>query len=89
MLENTLKEQLKNIFATLDSNYVLDISVSPLHECRNELLELLEDLASCSDKISCKITDGPDLEFVLLKNGNDTGIKFRGVPNGHDSLLYC
>lgn len=91
MLENTLKEQLKNIFTSLDSNYVLDISVSPLHECRNELLELLEDLASCSDKISCIIKDGPDLEFTLLKNGNDTGIKFRGVPNGHEftSLLLA
>ena len=50
MLESTLKEQLKGIFAGLNANYTFDISISPAHESRQELLDLLGDVASCSDK---------------------------------------
>ena len=61
-----------------------DISISPAHESRQELLDLLGDVASCSDKISMQVSDGEGLEFILLKDGAKTGIKFRGVPNGHE-----
>ncbi|GHT51132.1 alkyl hydroperoxide reductase subunit F [Bacteroidia bacterium] len=91
MLDSNLKEQLKTIFADLQANYVLDISVDPQHESRTELLELLSDVADSSDKITCRVKDGEALEFSLLKNGNDTRIKFRGIPNGHEftSLLLA
>ena len=91
MLETALKKQLQEIFAGLESEYVLDIRVSPGHESRNELLGLLEEVAGCSDRISCRISEGEDLEFTLQKNGQETGIKFRAVPNGHEfsSLLLA
>lgn len=91
MLEPALKDQLRSIFASLEAKYTLDISVSPQHECRAELLELLEDVASCSDKISCNVTEGEALKFTLVKNGKATGISFRAVPNGHEftSLLMA
>ncbi len=91
MLEPDLKNQLKTIFAALDADYVLDISVAPQHESRTELLDLLGDVAECSDKITCRVKDGTGLEFALLQNGEETGIKFRGVPNGHEftSLLMA
>ena len=91
MLETALKKQLQEIFAGLESEYVLDIRVSPGHESRNELLGLLEEVAGCSDRISCRISEGEDLEFILQKNGQETGIKFRAVPNGHEfsSLLLA
>jgi alkyl hydroperoxide reductase subunit F len=91
MLDNNLKEQLKNVFAGLNAAYVLDVSVSPQHESRSELLELLNDVAACSEKISCRINEGVNLEFSLLKNGESTGIRFRGIPNGHEftSLLMA
>lgn len=91
MLDSSLKEQLKTVFADLKSQYTLDIYVSDSHSSRNELLELLEDVASSSDKISCQINKGSNLEFTLLKDGNSTGIKFRGIPNGHEftSLLLA
>lgn len=91
MLENTLKDQLRGIFASLNAQYILDITISPEHESRSELLELLEDVASCSEKISCRIKDGKDLSFSILKDGKDTGIKFRAVPKGHEftSLLLA
>ena len=91
MLDTSLKDQLKNIFAVLEAQYTLDIAVAPQHESRQELTEMLADVAECSDKISCRIKEGKELEFSLLKNGEPTGIKFRGVPNGHEftSLLLA
>lgn len=91
MLESALKEQLKNIFSGLEGNYTFDIQVSTGHESRAELLDLLGDVASCSDHLSTKVSEGERLEFTLLKNGVSTGICFRGVPNGHEftSLLLA
>lgn len=91
MLDSSLKEQLHTVFADLKNQYVLNITVSSQHECHNELTELLNDVASCSDKITTRINEGDGLEFTILKNGEDTHIKFRGVPNGHEftSLLLA
>ena len=91
MVDAALKEQLYGIFAGLEANYVLDITVDSHHENRNELIELLNDVASCSDKIACQVKEGEGLQFSLLKNGEQTGIVFRGVPNGHEftSLLLA
>lgn len=89
MLDSSMRNQLSGIFSGLTNEYIFDIQVSPEHESRKELLELLNDVASCSDKITVQVADGEGLEFSLLKNGEKTGIKFRGVPNGHEftSLL--
>lgn len=91
MIDQELKEQLKGIFATLNANYTFDITVSPEHESKKELLELLSDVAESSKKITLAVKDGEGLEFTLLKNGASTRIKFRGVPNGHEftSLLLA
>ncbi len=91
MLDTTLKEQLKTIFKGLEATYIFDIVVSPQHESRQELLEILSDVTDCTDKISNRITEGDGLSFTILKNGEKTGIRFRGVPNGHEftSLLLA
>lgn len=91
MLDAALKEQLYGIFAGLEAEYTLDIRVSSQHESRQELVELLNDVASCSEKITCQAREGDGLEFTLLKNGEATGITFRAVPNGHEftSLLLA
>jgi len=91
MLDIATKEQLRTIFAELQNSYTFGISVAPQHESKNELIELLNDVADCSDKITCTIKDSDDLKFSLLKNGENTGVAFRGVPNGHEftSLLMA
>lgn len=91
MLDEAMKNQLTGIFAGLVSNYTFDILVSPDHESRAELLELLGDVASCSEKISYKVSEGQGLQFTLLKDNESTGIRFRAVPNGHEftSLLLA
>ena len=58
MLDTSLKDQLKNIFAVLEARYTLDIAVAPQHESWQELTEMLADVAECSDKISCQIKEG-------------------------------
>ncbi|MDR2470370.1 MAG: alkyl hydroperoxide reductase subunit F [Tannerella sp.] len=91
MLDISLKQQVGTLFSTLRGEYVLDITVSPEHERRGELLELLGDVAEASERISCAVKDGDGLSFTLLKDGRKTGVTFRGVPNGHEfsSLLLA
>lgn len=59
------------------------------HEKRAELLEMLQQLASTSDKITLQELDRSDdlrspVSFLIQANGKDTGIKFSGVPGGHE-----
>lgn len=91
MLESALKKQLKDIFSGLEGNYIFDIQAAPEHESRQELIELLSDVADCSDRLSCHVSEGERLEFTLVKNGMPTGIRFRAVSNGHEfsSLLLA
>ena len=91
MLEPALKEELKGIFAGLEADFTFDISVSASHESRAELLELLSDVAECSDHITCMVNEGSGLKFTIGKNGKPTEITFRAIPNGHEftSLLLA
>ena len=91
MLTSELKEQVKTIFAHLEADYIFDITASQHHDSFVELTELLKDVADCSEKITCRVKDGSALEFAILKNQKETGIRFRGVPNGHEftSLLMA
>lgn len=91
ILEQAMKEQLKDIFAALTSRYTFDIHVANNHSCRTELLELLNEVAECSEKLSCRTSEGNGLLFNLLKDDVETGISFRGIPNGHEftSLLLA
>ena len=63
MLETALKDQLRTIFAPLDSRYTFLIRLNPRHENRNELIELLEDVASCSEKINYRLEEGEGRGF--------------------------
>ena len=91
MLDQSLREQVLRLFEGLEASYVFDVKVDPADKSRAELLELLEETAACSEKISCRVGDGAGPEFRILRNGEDTGIRFRAVPNGHEysSLLLA
>lgn len=69
MLDSAMKDQLSGIFSGLVSQYVFDIQVAPDHESRQELIDLLSDVASCSDHLSCNIADGEGLQFTIVKTG--------------------
>lgn len=93
MLDSSITDQVRSIFQHLDSHYTFRITYPARHEQAQELVGLLTDVADCSDKLSCELTqtEEPILEFSLAKEGKDTGVKFRGIPNGHEftSLLLA
>lgn len=93
MLETTILQQVTEIFRNLEADYTFRISLSPLREESSQLIEFLNDFASTSPRLSVEKheADGDALAFTLLKNGEDTGITFRGIPNGHEftSLLLA
>lgn len=93
MLDSGILDQVRSIFAQLEANYTFEIAASPARDESQEMISFLNDVASCSSKLSCStvVAEDETLEFSLLKNGEDTGIKFRGIPNGHEftSLLLA
>ncbi len=58
------------------------------HDKREELLEFLNGIANVSDKISVEERDHDSLRspisFLLEADGTDTGIRFSGIPGGHE-----
>lgn len=84
---------MRALFQHLEARYIFRIAYNPQHEQAQELVSFLDDVASCSGNLSCQLmqTEEPKLEFTLVKDGTETGIKFRGIPNGHEftSLLLA
>ena len=93
MLDFSIIEQVKGIFSQLENNYTFALTYSPLREEAAQLVEFINDFASCSDKFSVKTNESThdSLEFSIEQNDINTGIKFRGIPNGHEftSLLLA
>ena len=85
MLDNNLIEQLKTVFGKLENNVELVYKRSA-HSSQNELIEMLTDVASTSDKITLsqidEVADYP--QFFLKYNNIPNGVQFFGIPNGHE-----
>lgn len=91
MLDQSFKDQIRSIFEGLKSDFTFKIEVNPGHPNRTELVELLEEVASCSDKISCQVSEGESLSFSIFKGDVPSSIIFRAIPTGHEfsSLLLA
>lgn len=93
MLDTSILQQVTEIFRNLEADYTLRISYAPQCEESRGLIEFLNDFASTSAHLSVEKheAEGDALAFDLLKNGEETGITFRGIPNGHEftSLLLA
>lgn len=91
MLEQALKDQIRHLFEGLKSRYTFHAELNPSHPNRTELVELLNEVASCSGKTDCLIDDGDGLTFTILKDAIPSSIHFRTVPTGHEfsSLLLA
>ena len=91
MLDQNILNQVTGIFANLDADYTLSAHVSKDRTEAKQMIEFLNDFAKTSPKLTTSVNDatGKTLEFSIQKNGENTGIKFRGIPNGHEftSLL--
>ncbi|WP_430812370.1 MULTISPECIES: alkyl hydroperoxide reductase subunit F [unclassified Carboxylicivirga] len=84
MLEQAMKDQLVNVFANLKNDYILKMVVADMHPNKSELVTLLNEVAECSPHITTQVSNGDALSFTILKNGEDSGVRFRAVPTGHE-----
>jgi len=84
-LDTQMKEQLASVFSQLAGTISL-VADSSSHAHQAELLEMLEEVKSTSDKIrvvlSEKQSDSP--RFHLRRDDRPNGISFRGIPGGHE-----
>ena len=91
MLDTNILEQIKGIFSTLQAEIVLRVECDKDAGQNAGLVSFVEDVASSSDKIAVEYADGEGFRFSIIRNGENTGISFRGIPNGHEftSLLLA
>ncbi|NME70210.1 alkyl hydroperoxide reductase subunit F [Flammeovirga aprica] len=85
MLEQALKNQVVGLFNNLNNKYTFNVEVEANHPSKQSLVDLLEDVASCSDKVALEVKEGEGLSFTISKNGETVdNIIFRAVPTGHE-----
>ncbi|MHB1368627.1 MAG: alkyl hydroperoxide reductase subunit F [Pseudomonadaceae bacterium] len=85
MLDTNLKTQLKAYLEKVTQPFEIVASLDD-GEKSQELLSLLQDIASLSDKITLK-TDGDDARkpsFSLNRIGGNISLRFAGIPMGHE-----
>ncbi|MDX3901201.1 MAG: alkyl hydroperoxide reductase subunit F [Sphingobium sp.] len=84
MLDANLKGQLKGYLANITQPIELVASLGEDAKSR-ELGELLNEIAALSDKVS--VTTGADRRkpsFMIRRVGTDIGVRFAGIPMGHE-----
>ncbi|KLE14916.1 thioredoxin-disulfide reductase [Clostridium sp. C8] len=98
LLNDTLRNQLKGILAKIENNISLVSIVDESNSKSLELRDLVLDICDLSNKVSSIIYrkgENPEMEdkvhankypivALLNKNGNYSGVKFHGVPGGHE-----
>ncbi|MEM6582687.1 MAG: alkyl hydroperoxide reductase subunit F [Pseudomonadota bacterium] len=88
MLSKDILEALKTYTASMQKEATFVLQTGE-HAKRGELIEFLQGVASVSDKISLIERDLPETlrsptSFLLEADGEDTGIRFSGIPSGHE-----
>lgn len=85
MLDATLKAQLKAYLEKVTQPFEIVASLDDSDKSR-ELSALLHDIVSLTDKITLR-EDGSDSRvpsFALNRPGVDIGLRFAGIPMGHE-----
>jgi alkyl hydroperoxide reductase subunit F len=85
MLDDTLKAQLQQYLALLRQPIRLIASLDD-SETGADMKQLLETIVGLSDKVSLD-TSGDDARkpsFVVAREGQITGVRFAGLPLGHE-----
>ena len=98
LLNDTLRSQLQGILARFENNISLVSIVDESNGKSIELRDLVLDIADLSDKVTALIYkkgENPEMEAkvhanrfpivaILNKDGEYSGVKFHGVPGGHE-----
>ncbi len=85
MLDANLKQQLKTYLGNITQPIELVASLDDGAKSA-ELLALLEEIAALSDKVAL-LRDGTDRRapsFMIRRAGTDIGVRFAGIPMGHE-----
>lgn len=88
MLTKEILQALKGYTASMQKEVTFVVQTGE-HSKREELVSFLSDIAGVSDKISVveRDTSGTlrsPISFLLEADKEDTGIRFSGIPGGHE-----
>jgi NADH-dependent peroxiredoxin subunit F len=85
MLDNDLKTQLKAYLEKVVHPIELVASLDD-GASSQELKSLLQDIAALSDRISLSLNgnDQRKPSFAINRSGTDVGVRFAGIPMGHE-----
>src|SRR5690606_15600391 len=87
MLDANMQAQLKTLLERIDENVELVAFVDDGAKSK-ETLELVEEIASLSDRVSARRADSVEGErvpsFSVSRAGTDMGVRFAGLPMGHE-----
>lgn len=84
MLEAAIKQQLDQYLQLMEDDVVLRVSAGE-DKVSNEMLELVNELASMSSRISVeRATLERTPSFSVNRPSEETGIVFAGIPLGHE-----
>lgn len=91
MLDLNVITQVKSVLAHLSAHFTFAVERDDSDADATHFSQFVEDVASCSNHISVEYRSGKVFRFSILRDGQDTGIAFRGIPNGHEftSLLLA
>lgn len=88
MLNQQILDALKGYTAGMQNKVTFVVQAGE-HEKKQELLQYLNAFASVSDQIAVEERNVSDklrspISFLLERDGEDTGIRFSGIPGGHE-----
>lgn len=85
-IDQTLLEQVRQIFSSLKHDYIFRISCNSFSEIGKEMIEFFTEFSTTSEKLAVEVEDiNSDKAFVsLIRNKVPTGISFRMIPGGHE-----
>jgi len=88
MLTNEILQALKGYAANMQKKVTFVLQAGT-HDKRDELVSFLSDIAGVSDNLAFEERDTGDtlrspISFLLEADGEDTGIRFSGIPAGHE-----
>jgi alkyl hydroperoxide reductase subunit F len=88
VLTKEILQALKGYTESMQKNVTFVVQTGE-HSKRAELVSFLSDIAGVSDKLSIEERDTQgklrsSISFLLEADGADTGIRFSGIPGGHE-----
>ena len=88
MLTKEILQALKSYAESMQKNVTFVVQTGE-HSKRAELVSFLSDIAGVSDKLNVEERDTQGqlrsaISFLLEADGQDTGIRFSGIPGGHE-----